>query len=336
MKILLTGGGTAGSVTPLLAIAEQLKKEDILFVGTEDGPEKEMAEKAGLKYQPFISGKFRRYISFRTPLDGLKVGIAFIKAYFFLGKIKPDVIVSAGSFVSPPFIWAGKMRKIPSLVHHQDLQITLATKLMKNKATVLTKAFKEIPLEAKWTGNPVRDLTPKTNAIKFENSKPIILLTGGGLGAQKLNELATEELVKFCNVLHITGRGKKGLNTKSPDYKDAEFLPGGMNEALDKAEVVITRAGLGIISELSVLGKPAILIPLAGPQEENAHFLEEKNAAIVYHEKNLTPEKFSDKIKELLNNKSKQKSLSENIKKINKPDAAQTIATEIIKLGKGL
>ncbi|MBU0671358.1 MAG: UDP-N-acetylglucosamine--N-acetylmuramyl-(pentapeptide) pyrophosphoryl-undecaprenol N-acetylglucosamine transferase [Patescibacteria group bacterium] len=336
MKILLTGGGTAGSVTPLLAIAEKLKGEDIIFVGTEDGPEKEMVQRAGLKFQPFISGKFRRYISFRTPIDGLKVLIAYIKAYFFLGKIKPDVVVSAGSFVSPPFIWAAKKRKIPTLVHHQDLQITLATKLMKKNATVLTKAFKEIPLEAKWTGNPVRDLTPKTNNIKFENNKPVILITGGGLGAQKLNDLVTEDLIEFCNVLHMTGKGKQGLDTKNPDYKNAEFMPGGMIEALSKADLVVSRGGLGTISELSVLGKPSIVIPLAGPQEENARFLDEKNAAIVYDQNNLTPEKFSNKIKELLNNKSKQKLISENIKKINKPDAAQTIATEIIKLGKSL
>ncbi|MBU0732247.1 UDP-N-acetylglucosamine--N-acetylmuramyl-(pentapeptide) pyrophosphoryl-undecaprenol N-acetylglucosamine transferase [Patescibacteria group bacterium] len=332
MKILLTGGGTAGSATPLIAIAEKLKGHDILFIGTEDGPEREVVEAAGIKFQSFIAGKFRRYISFRTPIDGFKVLIAIVKAYFFLGRVKPDVIVSAGSFVSPPFIWAGKFRGIKSLVHHQDLQMTMATKLMKKNATVLTKAFKEIPLEAIWTGNPVRDLSPTTSEINFQDDKPVVLIMGGGIGAQKVNELVNEKLLEFCNIIHITGKGKKGLELDSKNYQSFEFLTDQMNEALGKADIVVSRAGLGAISELSILGKPTILIPYEGAQEENARFLEEKNAAIVYGQDNLTQEKFTKKIKELIDNKEKQNSLSINIRKINKSDASQTIAEKIIKL----
>ena len=332
MKILLTGGGTAGSVTPLIAIAEKLKGHDFLFIGTQDGPERDIVESANIKFQSFIAGKFRRYISFRTPLDGLKVLIAIINAYFFLGKYKPDVIVSAGSFVSPPFIWAGKFRGIPSLVHHQDLQMTMATKLMKKNAKVLTKAFKEVPLEAIWIGNPVRNLIPTTNEINFDNNKPIVLIMGGGTGAEKINNFVTPELFNFCNIIHITGKGKKGLDINNPDYKSFEFLTTKMNEALNKADIVVSRAGLGSISELSILAKPIILIPYEGIQEENARYLEHKNAAIVYNQNNLTSEKFTKKIKELLDNSEKQKSLSHHIRSINKSNASQTIAEEITKL----
>lgn len=332
MKILLTGGGTAGSATPLIAIAEQLKDHDIIFIGTKDGPEREVVEAAGIEFQSFPAGKMRRYFSLRTPIDALKVVYATIKAYFLLGKQKPDAIVSAGSFVSPPFIWAGHWRGIKSLVHHQDLQMTVATKLMKKKATLLTKAFEEIPLEAVWTGNPVRDLAPTTDSINFPDDLPVVLIMGGGIGAQKINEFVNDRLLEFCNVIHITGKSKKGLKISSKNYQSFEFLTGQMNEALAKADIVVSRAGLGSISELSILGKPTILIPYQGVQEENARYLEERNAAIVYDQENLTPEEFTKKIKELLEDKEKQKYLSENIKKINKPDAAETIAQKIIQL----
>ena len=335
MKILLTGGGTAGSVAPLLAIAQKMPNDDFFFIGTKDGPEKKLVEEENIKFSSILSGKFRRYFSWRTPLDVIKVCLATIQSFFLLGKLKPDVIISAGSFISPPVIWAGRARGIPSLVHHADLTMTLATKLMKKSATKLTKAFPEIPLEAECTGNPVRNLSPKTDKIKIKLNLPTVLVIGGGLGAQAINKLVSEEILRYANLIHVTGKGKKCLPVIEENYFCYDFLIKGINEAYEKADLIISRAGISTISELSILGKAIVLIPIPdSPQEENAKYLEEKGAAVVYSQDNLTPQKLSKKIKLLLEDKNKINKLEAQIKKINDPHAAEKIAQIIHNLQK--
>ncbi|MBI4407260.1 MAG: glycosyltransferase, partial [Candidatus Kerfeldbacteria bacterium] len=160
MRILFSGGGTAGSVTPLLALAEQLQEHDLYFVGTKRGVERKLV--TGMTYIPLLAGKWRRYFSVRNVLDLFVIVGAFFQAWFYVLKYAPDVVVSAGGFVSVPVVWAAWWCNIPTLVHHQDVQMSLATRLMKPFASVVTTA-REI-------GNPVRSLTVTTNDFKLDST----------------------------------------------------------------------------------------------------------------------------------------------------------------------
>jgi len=327
MKIILSGGGTIGSVTPLLAIAEKLPQEDFLFIGTKFGPEKDLVISREIRFQAISSGKFRRYFSFNNFIDLIKIKIAFWQSIFLLIKEKPQVIISAGGFVSVPLIWAGWVLRIPGIIHSQDIKTGLAIKLMKPFARITTKAFSDTKLNAKVIGNPVRSLQVKTNILNFQNKKPIILITGGGIGALALNKLVSKELCDIANVIHITGQEKNINNIKHPDYRAYEFLKQEMIEAMTIADIVVTRAGLATITELAVLGKPIIIIPIPhSHQEDNASYFANHQAAIYLKQNNLTPEKLDFEIKKLLADQHKMQMLARNIKKINKPHAAETLA----------
>lgn len=326
-KIILSGGGTIGSVTPLLAIAEKMPEENFLFIGTKNGPEKDLVTNQGIKFVSITSGKFRRYFSLSNFIDLIKIKIAFWQSIFLLIREKPQVIISAGGFVSVPIIWAGWFLRIPSLVHSQDIKTGLAIKLMKPLAKVVTKAFPDTKLKAKVIGNPVRSLKVKTNFFSFQNKKPIILITGGGTGALTLNKLVSKELCDIANIIHITGQEKNINNINHPDYRAYEFLKLEMLEALIKADLVITRAGLATLTELATLGKPAIIIPIPNTHQEfNAKYFADHQAAIYLSQTNLTPEKLTLAMQELLADQNKMQMLARNIKRINKPHAAETLA----------
>lgn len=327
MKIILSGGGTIGSVTPLLAIAEELKQDEILFVGTKAGPEKEIVQSYQLKYKEITSGKLRRYWDIDNFADIINIIYAFFECLLLLNKEKPDVIVSAGGFVSVPLVWAGWLLGIKSVVHSQDINTGLAIKLMKPFATKLTKAFSDAKLEAEWVGNPIRDLTSKTSFFKLNKHKPIILLTGGGTGAEALNKLVNKELLEFVQIIHITGYNKTPANFEHPDYQHYQFLKEEFLEAINKADLIITRAGLGALSEFASLGKLLIIVPIpASHQEFNAQYFSEHKAAVVLTQNDLTLDKLKQEIKTILADNSKQQVLKENIKKIFKPNAKKRIS----------
>lgn len=327
MKIVLSGGGTIGSVAPLLAIIPELSNAEFVFVGTKSGPEKELIEKYNIKFSAIAAGKFRRYFSLYNLLDLIKIKIAFWQSIFLLIKEKPDVIVSVGGFVSVPLVWAGWFLKIPSIVHAQDIKTGLAIKLMSPLAKIKTKAFHDTPFKARWIGNPVRDLFVRTNKFNLKADKPVILIIGGSTGAMGLNKLVSEELCKFCQVIHVIGKNKKVAAITHPDYHEFSFLQEELFEAYQKADLVVTRAGLSTLSELAILAKPCLIIPMPDSHQEiNAQYFSLHHAAVMVKQKDLTPEKFNQLIKMLMENKKILASLSENIKKINKSHAAKELA----------
>jgi len=362
MRILLSGGGTMGSVSPLLAIAEKIKeKEDVvnfLWLGTKKGPEKKIIEKNNIIFKSIYGGKFRRYFSFKNFIDPLLILIGFFQSFFILLKFKPDIILTAGSFVSVPVVWAGWFLNIPSIIHQQDIRKGLANKLMTPFAYRITVTFekflKEFPShKVVWTGNPIREeLKVKSEKLELEEIKkifnlekdlPTLLVMGGGTGALELNKLVVQalpKLLKFCQVIHLTGRNKNSkfqiLDSELKNrYHSYEFLTEKMKYAYLVADLVVSRAGMGTLTELSVLAKPAIIIPIPNShQEENANFFKKHQAAIMLSQINLTPEKLTEKIKKLLQNKEKLVSLSENIHKLIKADAAEIIIEEIFKIVK--
>jgi UDP-N-acetylglucosamine--N-acetylmuramyl-(pentapeptide) pyrophosphoryl-undecaprenol N-acetylglucosamine transferase len=353
MKVLLTGGGTGGSVTPLLAIVEEIKKRlkevEFLFIGTRKGiPEKSLVSFYNIPYKGIYSGKLRRYFSWRNFIDPFLTILGFIQSIFIIKKFKPNIILSAGSFVSVPVVLAGWVLKVPSLIHQLDLKPGLANLLLKNFAKRITVTFdeslKNFPKgKTILTGNPIREEILKGNkerAIRkfnLDKNLPTLLIIGGGTGAEKINELVWQtinELVKFCQIIHLVGPSKlkiKNINLKN--YHPIEFVIKEIADFYQVSDLIVSRAGMGVLTEIISLAKPVILIPLPdSPQEKNAKYLEERKAAIVLDQKKLTPEVFLNEVKKLILKKEKLEELSFNILKLAKPDANEKIVDEILKI----
>ncbi|TSC96323.1 MAG: UDP-N-acetylglucosamine--N-acetylmuramyl-(pentapeptide) pyrophosphoryl-undecaprenol N-acetylglucosamine transferase [Parcubacteria group bacterium Athens1014_10] len=355
LKIMLTGGGTIGSVSPLLAISQKIKEKNsevkFLFLGTYKGRvEKELVKNYKIPFQPIFSGKLRRYLSFKNFIDLIFIFLGFVQSFFIILKFRPNVIVSAGSFVSVPVIWAGWILKIPSLIHQQDAVPGLANKLMAPFATKITvvfeKSLKDFPKDKTiLTGNPTRedifagDKKRAREIFKLEKDLPVILFIGGGTGALALNKLIIEallELTKFCQIIHLTGKNKNllvDLKNFGGNYHAYDFLTKEMPDAYAAADLVVCRAGMGTLTEISLMGQPAIIIPIPNShQEKNAEIFSQKNAAILLNQRELTPEILIQEIKNLLNNQEKLKILSENINKVMKSGAMEKIIEEINKI----
>jgi UDP-N-acetylglucosamine--N-acetylmuramyl-(pentapeptide) pyrophosphoryl-undecaprenol N-acetylglucosamine transferase len=346
-KIILTGGGTAGSVSPLLAIAEDLKSGgnfEFLFIGTKAGIEKQMVKDAGLRYRAIAAGKLRRYFDWRNFLDVFRIKFGFWQAFFIILKEKPALVLSAGSFVAVPVVWAAWLWRVPILVHQLDIRPGLANKLMAPFARVITVTFEkslaDYGKKAIWTGNPTRKLqitNYKLQIDKFnlKSSLPVVFIVGGGTGAEGINKLVEaglENLITFCQIIHSTGKGKM-IAKRHQNYHAFEFLNAvEMAAAISAAELVVCRAGIGTLTEISADGKPAIIIPMPDShQEDNAALLVEKNAAAVLNQKILDSDSFVAAIKFLLDNPAEREKLSRNIKGLFKEGADESVI-KIIKL----
>ncbi|MFH0856327.1 MAG: UDP-N-acetylglucosamine--N-acetylmuramyl-(pentapeptide) pyrophosphoryl-undecaprenol N-acetylglucosamine transferase [bacterium] len=233
MKIILSGGGTGGSVTPLLAIAEELKTQhkgeiDFLWLGTKKGIERKMVETQGIKFRPIFSGKFRRYFSFKNFIDPIFIVMGFFQSLWINLVFKPDIILTAGGFVAVPVVFSGWLLRIPVLVHQQDVEIGLANKLMMPFAKIITCSLQEAGSrrdglqcvsttkgKVYFTGNAIRKNIFNTRSreelekkFNLERNIPTVLILGGGTGAMAVNNIVVQtisELTKFCQVIHITG-----------------------------------------------------------------------------------------------------------------------------------
>jgi len=353
-RILLTGGGTGGSVAPLLAVYDELRKDqdkfDFFWLGTKFGPERGMVEKAGIKFKAISGGKWRRYFSLKNLVDIFKIKLGFWQAFFVILKWPPDLIISAGSFISVPVVWAAWVLRVPALIHQQDIRAGLANKLMAPFAKVVTVTFEkslaDYGKKAVWIGNPVRKQLTINNSqltigkyFKFNNDLPVVLVLGGGTGSLAINKLVIEsldELTRFCQIIHATGRDRniKYQVSSIKNYASYEFLNAGqMVEAYNLANLVITRAGLGILSELSYLGKPSIIIPMPDShQEANAEFFRNKKAAIVVKQKYLTVASLTHMIKDLLSDEKMRGQLAINMRNAMKRGASQEMAKIISKI----
>jgi len=346
IKIILTGGGTAGSVTPLLAMVDELKKDasyemrdmSFLWLGTKTGPEKQIVEKEGIKFKPIINGKWRRYFSGWNLVDFFKIKLAFWQSLFILIKEKPNLVMSAGSFVSVPVVWAAWVLRIPVLIHQLDARPGLANRLMAPFASIITTSFekslKDYGKKAIWTGSPIRSIfsslkMTKREAIQklgFSPEKEVIFVIGGGTGAVAINNFIKEglsDLLKFTQIIHIVGQNEKNieeykkLEQDNSGYRVFEFLDTtGMLKSFTASSVIVSRCGMGVLTELSHLAKPSILIPIPDShQEDNAKIFQESESAVVLNQKELTSKKLFENIRELFQNKELREKLSQNIEK---------------------
>lgn len=319
-RIVLTGGGTAGHVTPNLALLPRLKEldYDIHYIGSYDGIEKKLIEDFDIPYYGIATGKLRRYFDLKNFSDPFRVMKGFHEAKKLLKQIKPDVVFSKGGFVSVPVVRAAASLKIPCIIHESDMTPGLANKLCIPVAQKVCCNFpetlKELPADkAVLTGSPIREELRKGSRLAglelcgFSANIPVILVIGGSLGAANVNKAvrdALPELLKDFQVAHICGQEKVDnllLNTKG--YKQFEYVKNDLKDLFAMADLVISRAGANAICELLALKKPNLLIPLCngsrGDQILNAKSFESQGFSIVLEEDDITETALTDKVHEL-------------------------------------
>ena len=324
-RIILTGGGTAGHVTPNIALLPRLKElgYDIQYIGSYTGIEKELIEPFGIPYHGISSGKLRRYFSVQNFTDPFRVLKGFREAHKLIRQLKPDVIFSKGGFVSVPVVLAGKRCKVPVIIHESDMTPGLANKIAIPSAAKVCCNFpetlKSLPEgKAVLTGSPIRQELLSGNKIAamdmchFTSDKPVILVIGGSLGAVAVNNAVREalpELLKDFQIIHLCGKGKMDESLKDVEgYCQFEYIKNELRNLFALADIVISRAGANSICELLALHKPNLLIPLSanasrGDQILNARSFERQGFSLVLEEEQLTKETLLNAVKTLYENR---------------------------------
>lgn len=337
MKILFAGGGTLGSVSPLIAIAQKIQERNthsqMLWVGTKAGPEVKLVQSYRIPFVSIPTGKLRRYFSFKNAADIMHITRGFLKSIYILFSFKPHLIIGAGSFVQVPLVYAAAIfwKKARIIIHQQDVCRGLANKLCTRCAHLITVSVKEslrdFPLgKAAHTGNPIREETFTGNMrqgfalFKMPPSLPVVLILGGGTGSQFINTLvrnSLSELTRFCFVLHLTGKDKEPdmpYLAQEERYSSYELLTDALGDAYAIADIVVSRAGFSTITELAALAKPTILIPIPEThQEKNADYFKQRNAVLVLRQSKLTDATFVKTIKKLMDDSELRFKLSSRI-----------------------
>lgn len=324
-RIVLTGGGTAGHVTPNIALLPSLQEAgyEITYVGSYEGIEKKLIEDFNIPYVGISTGKLRRYFDPQNFTDPFRVLKGFSEAKKFLKEYKPDVVFSKGGFVSVPVVRAAAALKIPCIIHESDMTPGLANKLCFPVATKICCNFPEtfgtLPeKKAVLTGTPIRKELSEGSKLAgldmcgFTANKPVIMVIGGSLGAANVNKVvrdALPQLLEDFQVVHLCGKDKlDNLLLTTEGYKQFEYIKAELKDIFAMADVVISRAGANAICELLALRKPNILIPLPaassrGDQLLNADSFEKQGFSIVLHEDDLTTKLLVDKVQELYENR---------------------------------
>ena len=345
--IVLTGGGTAGHVTPNIAILPRLKAldYDIHYIGSYEGIEKRLIEDFNIPYYGISTGKLRRYFDPKNFSDPFRVMKGYAEARKHLKKIKPDVVFSKGGFVSVPVVRAAASLKIPCIIHESDMTPGLANKLCIPVANKICCNFPEtlqdLPEDkAVLTGSPIREELrrgKKEAGLKlcgFDSLRPVILVIGGSQGAANVNAAvreALDELLKDFQIAHICGPGKMdNVLLVKPGYKQFEYVKSDLKDLFAMADVVISRAGANAICELLALQKPNLLIPLItgsrGDQILNAQSFEQQGFSMVLSENDITPLLLTEKIHELYFTR---QTFIDNMKKSSQRNAIDSIISLI-------
>jgi len=375
IKIILTGGGTGGHLFPLVAVsrkideicrAENLGESEIYYLGPGLFLESSLEREAmNFHYTVLITGKWRRYFSFKNFIDLFKIGAGIIQALWKVWIIMPDAIFSKGGYGSVAAVLAGWLYRIPIIVHESDSVPGLANRLTAPFATLIAVSFGEaanyLPKDKTYfTGEAVRDLFFKPPEPEKERAllhltteKPVILVLGGSQGAQKINDIILDilpNLVEAAEVIHQTG----DENYNSVFNESRIILEGCTGEqlisyhpvnflvepeyvaAMHAADLVISRTGAGSIFEIAATGKASILVPITDSpgdhNRRNAYIFAENGRAEVIEESNLTPNLLLSVIRSILNNPEKRKAMEGKAKQFATPDAARLIAQALLNL----
>lgn len=348
-KIVLTGGGTAGHVTPNMALIEKLRDEgyDISYIGSYSGIEKGLIESMGVPYYGISTGKLRRYFDIKNFSDPFRVLKGMAEAKKLMKELDPDVVFSKGGFVAVPVVFAAHARKIPTVIHESDMTPGLANKLCIPKADKVCCNFAEtlnfLPAgKAIHTGTPLRSELFTGDRVRglefcgFGGVKPIILVVGGSTGAQAINNAVRDllpTLLKRFDVIHLCGKGKCDPSyANMTGYVQFEYISSELKDLFACSDLVISRAGANSVCELLALCKPNILIPLSaaasrGDQILNAESFERNGYSYVIQEENLTNETLLEGVNKVYQD---TEAYIANMKEARQADATALI-TDIIK-----
>lgn len=349
--ILFTGGGSAGHVTPNLALIKKFTQENwqAIYIGSNNGIEKEIIAKTNIPYYCIATGKLRRYFSCQNFIDPFNVLLGFVQAFLLCRKLKPAVVFSKGGFVAFPVVVAAWLNRIPVIAHESDLTPGLANRLSYPFAKVICLTFAESKKYFKenekilLTGTPLREELFAGDAKRgrdfcgFSDNKKVILVMGGGLGAKSVNDVvrtALPQLLTNYQVVHLCGKGKLINSVSLPGYKQFEYLHAELADVIACADMVISRAGANSLYELLALHKPHILIPLStagsrGDQLDNAKHFAELGLSQVVLEQELSPEKLLEKITWLQQH---QTEVTQRLQQFQLPNTVQLIFQKIQEL----
>ncbi len=353
IRLLLTGGGTGGHLFPAVATAQEFKKQlpdtEVLFVGT-----KRKVDTKSLGAYGFASESIScRGLKGKSPLELLKavaiLPVSYLQAVKVIRRFKPDIIFGVGGYVTGPVVAAGKSQGIPVVIHEQNSIPGLANRKLGRIADRICLSLPgsgaHFPKDKiLYTGNPVREkilqLADKPQPLESKRSKRTLLILGGSQGAQAVNSLITEALCSFTDVelqgirvIHQTGdrdeaQVKSAYLKRGVDAEVAGFFT-QMHEVYEQADLLVSRAGATTLSEIAVLGKPAILIPYPhaadNHQEENGRYYVAGGGALQFNQKELTAEQLGATTLELVNNEVKLNTMGAAMKRLAFPDAAERI-----------
>lgn len=368
MRVLFTGGGTGGHIMPIVAVAEKVKEilnkyheiPNFLFIGSES-LFNEVVANSGIPVKTIRSYKIRRYWSIDNIIDLTSLPIGIAQSFFHVYSFMPDVVFSKGGHASFPVVLAAWFLRIPIIIHESDSVAGLANAIEGKMANKIAISFFDsgkyfAKKKIIHTGNPVRQEIfqgDKERAIEefgLKRDLPTILILGGSQGAQKINNIVLEALVKIIakvQVIHVCGIGnyedvKQTISdfglTNVDNYHLYPFLLNELKDAYAISDLIISRAGANNVAEIINLNKPVILVPLpnsaSGHQMKNAYYYSGKGAALLLDETNLTPNMLYDAIFGILDNKQKQVQMIRASRQLMSLNAAQLIAEEIVRMGK--
>ena len=324
-KIVLTGGGTAGHVTPNLALLPSLREEgfDISYIGSYEGIESRLIKEAHIPYYPIASGKLRRYFDWKNFTDPFRVIKGCAQARHLLKHLNPDVVFSKGGFVSVPVVLVAKSLHIPAIIHESDITPGLANKIAIRGASKVCCNFPEtlayLPKEkAVLTGCPIReellhgDKEKALVALGFTQDKPVLMIMGGSSGSVFINNAvreALDDLLETFQIIHLCGRGNLDANKESiKGYRQFEYVSEELPDYFAAADLLLSRAGANAICEIIALKKPNILVPLSlnasrGDQILNARSFEKQGFSYFLEEETVTRETLTKAVHHVYDNR---------------------------------
>jgi UDP-N-acetylglucosamine--N-acetylmuramyl-(pentapeptide) pyrophosphoryl-undecaprenol N-acetylglucosamine transferase len=349
-RVLLAGGGSGGSATPVLAVAQALRRYEpdiqLLYVGTRDGPEAALAAAQHIRFAGIRTGKLRRYWDVQNLTDPFRVLAGIAESYALAREFKPHAALAAGGFAAVPPMIAARLTGARTLIHQQDVEPGLANRLLvpfAQRITVsLPSSLAHFPAgRTTVTGNPVReeilraDPEAAYSLLNLERGTPVVLVTGGGTGALALNRLvaaAAPRLVTHAQVVHLMGRGR-GVprETDSQRYVQVEFLVEELPHLLAAATLVVSRAGMGTLTELAALARPSLIVPMPGSHQwANAQAFARLGAVEVADQNALSPERLAHRIQGLLADGARREQLGRALAQSMPRDAAERMASELL------
>jgi UDP-N-acetylglucosamine--N-acetylmuramyl-(pentapeptide) pyrophosphoryl-undecaprenol N-acetylglucosamine transferase len=352
LRVLLAGGGSGGSATPVLAVAQALRRHEptaqFVYVGTRGGPEASLAAAQQIPFVGVHSGKLRRYWDVENLIDPFRILAGISESLQVARRFKPRLAFAAGGFGAVPPIVAARLVGAKTIIHQQDVVPGLANRLLAPLADRITLSLASsaahFPVErAVVTGNPLRDeIVSADPTIAFERlpliaEVPLVVATGGGTGALSLNRLvaaAAPALVDSAQVFHLTGQGRGvPAHTASSRYHAVEFVVDEMPHLLAAASLVVGRAGMSTLTELAALSKASLIVPLPDShQVANALEFGRLGAIEVANQADLTPSDLSRRILNLLDDSTRREQLGQALSRSMPRDAADRIAAELLAL----